>query len=593
MTNPPSSETWPNLATMFFEQADRLADAPFLWEKQSGTYKSLSWSESAQRVSSLARGLLEMGIETGDRVILLSENRADWLISDIAIMAIGAISVPAYTTNTTENHVHIIGDSGAKAAIVSKQSLMTAFVPAAIETGNLQFIACIETAEDQPQASNMGFEVIAFPELFKRGDKLHEDIAHHATRWKRDDLACIIYTSGTSGQPKGVMLSHGAILHNCTGAKEALKDISQGDEVFLSFLPISHSYEHSAGQFFPISTGAQIYYAEGIDKLPSNMADARPTIMTAVPRLYETMYQKITRGIQKQGGLKEKLFNETYRLGAKRFIDPASLTITERLMDAFLDRLIRQKIRNKFGGRLKALVSGGAPLNPDIGLFFTALGLRLLQGYGQTECAPVISVNRPSQVKMHTVGPVLVNTEVKIAEDGEILCRGELLMQGYWRDEEATRAVISADGWLHTGDIGEFDDDGHLIITDRKRDIIVNSGGDNIAPQRIEGILCLQPEIAQAMVYGDKHPHLVALIVPDVGWLKETGFAADSSDTAKALDEAVKRVNDMVSNIEKVRRHMLANEPFSIENNEMTPTMKVRRATLTARYGQSLDALYG
>jgi long-chain acyl-CoA synthetase len=592
MTDTLTSETWPNLATMLFDQADHLSDAPFLWEKQNGAYESLSWRESAQRVCNLAKGLLDMGIEPGDRIVLLSENRADWLISDVAIMAIGAITVPVYTTNTTENHIHIISDSGAKAAIVSKQRLMGDFVPAAIETGNLQFIACIESAEEQPQAANMGFEIISFSELFKRGEGCHEDIINHASRWKRDDLACIIYTSGTSGLPKGVMLSHGAILHNCTGAKEALKDISQGNEVFLSFLPISHSYEHSAGQFFPVSTGAQIYYAEGIDKLPSNMAEARPTIMTAVPRLYETMYQKITRAIQKQGGLKKRLFDETYRLGAKRFIDPTSLTITERLVDAILDRVIRNKIRQRFGGRLKALVSGGAPLNPDIGLFFTALGLRLLQGYGQTESAPVISVNRPAQVKMHTVGPLLVNTEVKIAEDGEILCRGELVMQGYWRDEEATKAVISEDGWLHTGDIGEFDDDGHLIITDRKKDIIVNSGGDNIAPQRIEGILCLQPEIAQAMVYGDKHPHLVALIVPDSGWLTDNGYTADGFDTAKALNEAVKRVNDMVSNIEKVRHHMLASEPVTIENNEMTPTMKVRRTILKARYGMALDALY-
>ena len=282
------------------------------------------------------------------------------------------------------------------------------------------------------------------------------------------------------------MLSHRSQFHNALGAKDALTELGIGDDVFLSFLPLSHSYEHVAGHLFPICVGAQIYYAEGIETLSANMVEAQPTIMTAVPRLYETMHQRIIQGVKKSGGLKETMFMAALNLGRKRYAGER-LGLIGTIQDAVLDKLVRDKVRARFGGRLKALVSGGAPLNPEIGIFFTALGLRLLQGYGQTETAPVISVNRPGHVKMHTVGPPLLNTQVKIADDGEILATGDLVMQGYWRNEKATRETIR-DGWVHTGDIGHLDEDGFLVITDRKKDIIVSSGGDNIAPQRIESL---------------------------------------------------------------------------------------------------------
>ncbi len=574
-----STANWQNLADMFFTQAERLSDQPFLWEKHDGAYRAISWRDAAERAIAIARGLSARGIKAGDRVILVSENRADWLICDIAIMSIGAISVPAYITNTVEDHVHVMSDSGAHGVIVSSARLAERVIPAAAQSaGSIDFVACMET---QPSSKPEGTpSVISIDDLIAEGARHDSDPRTLASTWQRTDTACIIYTSGTGGLPKGVMLHHGAILHNCAGCEDALRDLGLGDEVFLSFLPLSHSYEHTAGQFFPISIGAQIYYAEGIESLGSNMREARPTIMTAVPRLYETLHQRITRGIHKQGGMKERLFNKAYALGAQRYANTGSLSPLARLQDYVLDKLVRDKIRARFGGRLKALVSGGAPLNPDIGLFFTALGLRILQGYGQTESAPVISVNRASNPKMHSVGPIFIDTEVRIADDGEILCRGELVMQGYWNNAEATRAVISEDGWLHTGDIGHFDADNHLQITDRKKDIIVNSGGDNIAPQRVEGVLCLEPEIAQAMVYGDRRAHLVALIVPDEGADKDT------------ISAAIDRANATLSNIEKVRRFVLSDEPFSIENAEMTPTMKVRRHILKERYGAVLEALY-
>ena len=367
----------------------------------------------------------------------------------------------------------------------------------------------------------------------------------------------------------------------------ALEELGLENEVFLSFLPLSHSYEHMAGQFFPMSIGAEIYYAQGVETLAANMLEARPTIMTAVPRLYETLHQRITMGVRKSGGAKEKLFNLAVELGSRRFRDPGSLSLKERLVDWALDNLVRSKVRARFGGRLKALVSGGAPLNPAIGLFFTALGLLILQGYGQTETSPSVSVNRPSDMKLHTVGPPLKGVEVKIADDGEILVRGDLVMQGYWRNEEATRETIR-DGWVHTGDIGIIDEDGHLRITDRKKDIIVNSGGDNLSPQRIEGILTIEPEIAQAMVHGDKHPHLVALLVPDADWL--AGLGGETAE--KVLGPVLERVNASLSSIEKVRRFILAAEPFTTDNGLLTPTLKIRRHKIKEIYGDDLEALY-
>jgi long-chain acyl-CoA synthetase len=401
------------------------------------------------------------------------------------------------------------------------------------------------------------------------------------------------------------MLSHGAILCNCMGADDMLRQLPQFDvngEIFLSFLPLSHSYEHTAGQFLPIAIAAQIYYAEGIDKLTANIAEARPTIMTAVPRLYEVMHARIRHGVERAGGFKKTLFDETIRLGRKAYEEPDSLTFFERIENALLDRLVRKKVHERFGGRLKAFVSGGAPLNYDIGLFFVALGLRILQGYGQTESAPVVSVNIPTRNKLHTVGPPLRGVEVKIAEDGEILVRGELVMQGYWNNPEATAETIR-DGWLHTGDIGRFDADGFIEITDRKKDIIVNSGGDNLSPARVEGVLTTAPEIEQAMVYGDRRPHLVAVIVPNADFLKEWSRSngkdadlravADDAGLEKALHDAVERTNANLSVIERVRRIVIAPEAFTIENEMMTPTMKLRRHVITDRYRDKLESLYG
>ena len=576
---------WPNLATMFFDQVTRFGDKPFLWAKRHGTYKALSWGDVSARITPLARGLLSLGLGKGDRVVLVSENRPAWLVADLAIMSTGAITVPAYTTNTPDDHLHILQDSGAKGVIVSSRRLAEKLLPAAMKAPELEFVIAMDLPE---RSQELNLDVLHLDDVIERGQEGHRNIVELASKGKPDDTAFIIYTSGTGGLPKGVMLSHRNILANCEGARDRLSELGLNNEVFLSFLPLSHSYEHMAGQFFPMTIGAEIYYAEGADTLAVNMAEARPTMMTAVPRLYETFHQRITMAVRKAGGMKEKMFNKAVALGTLRYRDPGALGMGDRIVDAVLDKLVRSKVKGRFGGRLKALVSGGAPLNPDIGLFFTALGLRILQGYGQTETSPSVSVNAPGDMKLHTVGPPLKGVEVKIADDGEILVKGDLVMQGYWRNEEATRETIK-DGWVYTGDIGIIDEDGHLQITDRKKDIIVNSGGDNLSPQRVEGILTIEPEIAQAMVYGDKHPHLVAVVVADAEWLETL---SDGEDAGKALAPVLERVNASLSNIEKIRRVILATEPFTTDNGLLTPTLKIRRHKIKEIYRDDLEALY-
>ena len=591
-----TQDPWPNLVTMFFEQAAKHAAQPFMWSKHDDQYRPQTWSAVADEVKAVSRGLRALGVKPGDRVMLVSENRPNWVVADLAIMAAGAITVPAYTTNTEALHEHIITDSGARVAIVSTAPLADRLLPAAKRTGAAHVVTM------EPVAAQDGVDVMTWDALKEKGEAQPDDVEEVAATVERGHPACFIYTSGTGGLPKGVILSHHALLSNIRSIRIAFEPILSGTEIFLSFLPLSHSYEHTCGFLFPISIGAEIYYAEGADTLTNNMVEVRPTIMTCVPRLYEVMRQRILAGVARQGGSKEKLFNKTLALGLKKVDPEQGLGLGEKLTDMLMERLVREKVRQRFGGRLKAMVSGGAPLNPDVGKFFNALGVTLLQGYGQTESAPVVSCNPPGGVKMHTVGTPLPEVEVKIADDGEILVKGGLVMDGYWNNPETTAETIQ-DGWLHTGDIGVIDKDGYLQITDRKKDIIVNSGGDNLAPQRVEGILTLEPEIAQAMVVGDKRPHLVALLVPDEAFIKDyakrAGAARDLTVLADdkgfhgALRDAVDRANQKLSQIEKVKRYMVAAEPFTVENNQMTPTLKVRRHVVKDIYGDRLEALYG
>ncbi|MDR7102250.1 AMP-dependent synthetase/ligase [Croceicoccus sp. BE223] len=590
----------PNLVSLFLDRADARGAQPFLHARIDGAWQALSWAEVARRVVVLAQGLRELGLSDGDRVVLVSENRPEWCIADLAIMAAGLVTVPAYTTNTTPDHLHVLENSGARAVIVSGAKLAKPLLPAVINSPSVEHVVAFEPIR-QEQAGTVRFHALA-DLLTGDADAARAAVDERMAGVGRGDLACIIYTSGTGGAPRGVRQHHGAIMMNCSGAARVIaEDFGWGRESFLSFLPLSHSYEHTGGQFMPICLGATIHYSEGLDKLASNIEEVRPTIMVVVPRLFEVLRARIVKQLAKQGKPAQMLADRATAL-AERRATGRSRPLLDALEDALIEKVLRPKVRAKFGGRIKAMVSGGAPLNPGLGYFFDGLGLPLMQGYGQTEAGPVIACNRPAAgIKMDTVGPPLHGVDVRIAEDGEILTRGELVMHGYWRNESETAKALK-DGWLHTGDIGHFDERGRIVITDRKKDMIVNDKGDNIAPQRVEGMLTLQPEIAQAMVSGDRKPYIVGLIVPDAEWSREWAKAnsvapdwatlSASGEFRAAVRAAVDRVNADLSVIEKVRKIDFADEPFGIENEEMTPSLKIRRHKIRDRYAARIAAMY-
>lgn len=587
-----------NLVSMFFHRAVEGGDKPFLSAKIDGEWNAISWNEAARQVAALAKSFKKMGLKKGDRVMLVSENRPEWCIADLASMAAGCITVPTYTTNTPSDHQHILDNSGARAVIVSDSKLAKNLIPSVIKSSDADIVIGIS---DLRIGQTGDFDIHHWADLVKGSDDDVAEITKQVSTITRDETACIIYTSGTGGKPRGVMQHHGAILHNVKGPAEVIEnDFGWDDEVFLSFLPLSHAYEHSAGQFFPIGLGAQIFYSEGLEKLASNIEEVRPTIMVVVPRLFEVLRARLIKTVEKQGKMPNYLLGKALTIGEREA--EGKKRKRDKVMNVFLNKTLRPKVQQRFGGRIKAMVSGGAPLNPDIGIFFQSLGLTMLQGYGQTESGPIIACNRPrTGLKMDTVGPPMIDTEVKIAEDGEILVRGELVMHGYWRNKPETTKVLK-DGWLHTGDIGHIDEAGRVAITDRKKDLIVNDKGDNIAPQKVEGMLTLQPEILQAMITGDKRPYMVGVIVPDpewaLEWSREQGMAYDfiklqaDPQFKAAVREAVDRVNNDLSVIEKVRRFEFADEPFAIENEELTPSMKIRRHVIKERYEERLGSLY-
>ena len=587
-------DNFDSIVSLFEYQAENLSTKPYLWKKNNKEFDFLTWNKVKSMVDQIAKSLSSLGILEGDRVIILSENRPEWQISDLAIMSIGAITVPMYTTSTSDDYLHILKHSGARCAIVSNNDLMKKILPAIEESQVCQNVIKIDN-------DNMTYKEIV--NITSWDTILSEtfDLEKKINNIKRSDTACIIYTSGTGGNPKGVMLSHGAMLRNCTGADELLKNLTRDmDEIkYLSWLPLSHSYEHTL-QFFQMGQGAQIYYAESIDKLVSNMAEVSPHFMTAVPRFYDSLHTRISQGLKSQSKIKQKLFQLTLELGKKNYYEE-KMNSLEKFTNKLMDILVRKKVNKRFGGNLKALISGGSALNFEVGLYLTALGLPLLQGYGQTETAPVVSANPPEKVKLDTVGKLFSGTEVKIADDGEILVRGENIMNGYWNDPEATNNTI-IDGWVHTGDIGEFDSENYLKITDRKKDIIVNAGGDNISPSRIEAKLDIEPEIAQSMLYGDYKNYLVAVIVPDkeqaIKWAEKNNKNGTISEIVKDeffiknIREVLARVNKNLSVIEQVKKFILIDHEFTIENNMMTPSMKVRRFKVKEMYADKLDNLY-
>ncbi len=554
-----SYPSWPNLAAMMFARAREWPKKPMLRVFRAKAWHDIAWDQFARMTASLARLLRSAGVSAGDRVVICAENRPEYPIAETALMAIRAVPVPTYTTNTVADHAHILRDSGARAAIVSSEALAARFR----EAGALDLLVVM----DGPDWARMTADT-AKP----------DDIAAEAAQIPAGALACLIYTSGTGGAPKGVMLPHRSILSNCAGAFDLVRPLNLKDETYLSYLPLSHSYEHTVGQFFLLSIGTEIVYSRGVEHLAADMQAVRPTILTAVPRVLEVIRTRVLSQIEREKPFKRELFNRALAIGLQR-IDGAGLSLLDRILDPILDRLVRAKVRARFGGRLVAAMSGGARLEPDVGRFFLALGIPILQGYGQTEAGPVISANPPNSIRIETVGPPLNNVELRLAEDGEILVRGDLVMDGYWGKPDDTAAAI-VDGWLHTGDIGEIDPDGYLRITDRKKDMIVLSGGENVSPARIEGMLTADPAIAQAVVVGDGRAGLTALLVAAEGF----------DEVAVAL--GVTKANQRLSVTERVRKHAIV-PAFTVENGMMTPTQKIRRLAVARAHQDVLRRLHG
>jgi len=562
-----------SLTELFFYQADKQnPESVFLEWLNPKNKKILTWSETSLNIYKFAK-ILKENINDGDRCLLISENRPEWLISDLAVMLANGITVPAYTTYTERDYKYLIEDCQPSVIIISNNEMYNKLKNTIKEKIYIKKIITFEKIEGENNDKYLDFNTIAESNLLEN-DKIKN------TNLKRTSPACIIYTSGTGGNPKGVILSHGGILNNLEGASKILKPLIDKRPIFLTWLPLSHSYEHTV-QFVQILVGAKVFYAEKIEKLLDNISEAKPTIMTAVPRFYQNLYNKININMKKAKGLKAKLIKATIFLGRKKLLKQ-KMNLSEKFLNFIVNALVRKKVKKQFGGNLRAFVSGGGALDREIGEFLNAIGLPTLQGYGLTETSPVVSCNPIHKIKVETVGPPFKGNQVKIAEDGEILVKGENVMLGYWNNKEDTEKVIK-DGWLYTGDIGEIDpEDGYLKITDRKKDIIVSAGGDNISPAKIENQLSNSPAIDQCMVWGDGKNYLVALIVP----------SKEFKEQKDKIGKIINKINENLVQIEKIKNFHLVSENFSIENGMLTPTMKVKRNKVIAKYKNILENFY-
>ncbi len=558
-----------NLLELFFDQYEKQDKNNIFLINLGNPKHKLSWEKTYLLVNHLSNQISK-DIKLGDRCVLISENRPEWMISDLAIMLAGGISVPSYTTYTTKDYEYIIKDCEPSVIIVSN-NIQFNKIKNILDYKKIKKIISFDRIE------NLKFQnYLCIEDIINKKDGF-ENFNSEITL-KRSDPACIIYTSGTQGNPKGVILSHGGILSNCEGGYELLKSIISKDMKFLTWLPLSHSYEHTV-QFIQIAVGAKVFYAESIDKLLKNISDCSPDIMTAVPRFYQNLHQKISSTFSKAKGLKKFLVENTVNLGSKKF-NREKMNIKDKIVNKICEITVRSKIKKQFGGSLKTFVSGGGALDPEIGIFLNSIGLPTLQGYGLTETSPVVSCNPIEDIRIDTVGIPFRCNNVKIAEDGEILVKGENVMLGYWNKKAETDKVL-VDGWLHTGDIGKFVN-GYLKITDRKKDILITPGGDNISPVKVETALNNSNYIDQSLVYGDNKPYLVALLV----------LNSEINANEKDLSDEIEKINKNLTKIEKIKKFFVIKENFSIENGMMTPTLKLKRYKIINIYKNNFEQLY-
>jgi len=603
-----------SVAAMFLAQAARQGDRPLLRTRVDGRWHALSWQECAHAVANVAAQLVANGLEPGTCVALLSPNRPEWLLADLASLAAALVDVPIYATSPAADVVALLRRARCAALFVADAAQFARIAPSLSELPLLRLIVVFEPGDVAAVRERAaGREVVAFGELASvdhgraapAGSE--REVRRRLELLRPTDLATLLFTSGTTGEPKGVMLTHGNLLENC---RAILRHVPLGpDDQTLSFLPLSHAFERTAGHYALLMAGGAIAYATSTETVAAEIREVRPTLVLGVPRFFEKVHDRILGALERAPRYRRELFAFALRVAdevdhARATAGAASpLPLKLRFRAELAERLVFSLLRRRLGGRLRFFVSGGAPLDPELVTFFGRLGLPVLQGYGLTETAPVVSCTQLGAVRPGSVGTILPGVEVRIADDGEILVRGPNVMVGYRDDPTATAAVLEPDGTFRTGDLGHFDADGHLFITDRKKELIIGSGGKNVAPARIEALLKRHRVIGDACVLGDRRPYLVALLVPDESALKpllaESGAEwtsrtemTGSSAVRQRFAAAIDAVNAQLAPPERVRRFLLLPEPFSIDNGQLTPTLKVRRREIERRFRAELDALY-
>jgi len=580
-----------SLPEALFKAEALFPDRPAQWHRVNGEYVPITYAQMVQRIRHVASGLIAAGIKHGDRVAILMENQPEWAVADYAILSIGAVTVPLYCSFRPQDMTYVLKDSSAVAVFTSAGKLLRSLMEAIKEDTHVKHVYSLEGSEAESHTD------LLRPMLELESSDIADDkLLARLAKIDRNTLATLVYTSGTTANPKGVMLTHGNILTNLESVPAVITNLNSTDKM-LSFLPLAHALERTGSHFLPYSFGISVAFAERPDTVAKNLTEACPTIMISVPRMLEVVRNRILGQVATQPAISRKLFNTFLKLSHQ----PDRGFLSELLFRQ-LDRLVGAKVRRRFGNRLRVMISGGAPLSVEVAEFFEAMGLPVVEGYGLSESAPLLSVNPLTDRRLGSVGTAAKGVEIKIAEDGEILARGANIMPGYWKQKKATKEAL-IDGWLHTGDIGHLDKDGYLYITDRKKDIIVNSGGENIAPQRIEALLVGDEMIEQALVYGDQKPYLVALIVPDqdacMAWARAKGLpetdwehVCKSDILKKAVQTRINSILHPLNQFEQVRRILLLSHPFTIEEGLLTPTMKIKRRKVYDKYDAILEKLY-
>ncbi len=564
-----------NLNEIFENQKNKLKDKSLFWHKKNGNWVSISWNEAGRQINILSKFLKTIEINKGDKVSIISKNSPFWCIADLAIMKIGAITVPAYTTSNENELLYLLNHSESKLALLDEE----AYLKIKKIKKKLIFTKKFILLENFKSTENKSF-FIYHKDVLSKKIVTHSQKTNIDYKISKNDTACIIYTSGTSANPKGVMLSHNSIISNIAGAKIYLDDIKIDNHKFLSILPLSHAYERTGGFLLPIYIGGEVFFSNNRDQLLNDLQFVSPTLMVAVPRLYDVLLQKITNSIKSKNKIIKYLFEKNLILGDKKY-NNVNLSVKEKFLDFIINFIIRKNIKKIFGKNLMAFVSGGAALKQNAAIFFFSMGIKILQGYGQTEYSPIISITPFNNIKLDKVGKPIHFTEIKIAKDKEILVRGKSMMQGYWKDKKSTKKTI-INGWLHTGDLGSVDQNNFIKILGRKNAMIVNSGGENIAPEPLEEIFLNYDEIDQIMIYGHARPYLVALVHLNENNVKNK----------KIIQNIFDKVNLKLSPEKKVRKFLLINSPFSIEKGELTPTLKIKRRIIENSYKNLIEVMY-